>query len=298
MRDYYEILGVSPNSEAEVIAAAYRAMMRKYHPDISSDPKSADKARAINEAYEVLRSPLSRRNYDSKRKMRESFHSSASNEKPPPPPPPPPPTPPPPPPRHHSPSAQELHDQAAAKIKNYDRIALAVVLGFVVIGLFSMTLEGGPLASNPEEQVEAEALVLPQASPVPQATAERAREVSEDGTDPSFKLATLDEGDWQNLGPGCACTFSVGGLDENKLIAGGDGMTFFRLNGEAHLCAAPDTQAMFDGAVSFPCGSTAVKITPYGKVEPGFDGHSSKARLSLTNLSGDLSLTGTWGCYC
>ena len=33
MKNYYEILGVSKNSETEVITAAYKAMMRKYHPD-------------------------------------------------------------------------------------------------------------------------------------------------------------------------------------------------------------------------------------------------------------------------
>jgi DnaJ-domain-containing protein 1 len=34
MKNYYEILGVSPNSETEVITAAYKAMMRKYHPGL------------------------------------------------------------------------------------------------------------------------------------------------------------------------------------------------------------------------------------------------------------------------
>lgn len=88
MKDFYEILGVSPKSETEVITAAYKAMMRKYHPDTNKSASAADKAQEINEAYEVLKSPLKRREYDAER-----AHGSAPSP-PPPPPPPPPPTPP------------------------------------------------------------------------------------------------------------------------------------------------------------------------------------------------------------
>ena len=34
MKDFYAILGVSVNAELEVINAAYRAMAKKYHPDV------------------------------------------------------------------------------------------------------------------------------------------------------------------------------------------------------------------------------------------------------------------------
>ena len=33
MKDYYEILGISPNAEIVVINAAYRALVQIYHPD-------------------------------------------------------------------------------------------------------------------------------------------------------------------------------------------------------------------------------------------------------------------------
>jgi len=115
---------------------------------------------------------------------------------------------------------------------------------------------------------------------------------------PSINLATLKETDWQKIGMGCSCSFSVGTPGKEKLIAGGDGLTFFRLNGKDHLCPAPDTQAMFDGPVSMSCGSAAVQVTPFGKVQPGEDGHSSSARLHIADTAGTLSLTGTWGCGC
>ena len=33
-KDYYRILQVHPQAEPEVIDAAYRLLMRKYHPDV------------------------------------------------------------------------------------------------------------------------------------------------------------------------------------------------------------------------------------------------------------------------
>jgi hypothetical protein len=114
----------------------------------------------------------------------------------------------------------------------------------------------------------------------------------------AVSLGTIDDTDWQKIGMGCACSFTTGAPRNERLIAGGDGRTFFRLNGKERLCPAPDTQAMFDGPVAVSCGPTAVQVTPYGKVDPGFDGHSSKARLHIADSAGTLSLTGTWGCGC
>jgi curved DNA-binding protein CbpA len=62
--DYYTILGVTPASEDVVIRAAYRALMRRYHPD--TDPSSAalQRVQAINAAYAVLGDPEKRARYD------------------------------------------------------------------------------------------------------------------------------------------------------------------------------------------------------------------------------------------
>ena len=63
---YYETLGVSRNSEPEVIEAAYRALMKKYHPDLwRGDAETAEtRAKQINEAFATLRDPVRRRAYD------------------------------------------------------------------------------------------------------------------------------------------------------------------------------------------------------------------------------------------
>ena len=66
MRDYYAILGVTPQAEDVVIKAAFRALAQRYHPDKYSG--SADDAQRkmaeINEAYGVLSDPVKRKAYD------------------------------------------------------------------------------------------------------------------------------------------------------------------------------------------------------------------------------------------
>ncbi len=64
MPDPYETLQVSRKAEAEVIAAAYRSLARKYHPDTNSAPGSSERMREINAAYEILRDPARRRIWD------------------------------------------------------------------------------------------------------------------------------------------------------------------------------------------------------------------------------------------
>ena len=59
--DYYEVLEVSSRARQSVIDKAYRALIRENHPDQGGDP---GRARLLNEAYEVLRDPVKRRQYD------------------------------------------------------------------------------------------------------------------------------------------------------------------------------------------------------------------------------------------
>ena len=62
--DYYGVLGVSPTSEDVVIRAAYRALMRRYHPDADPASDASQRAQAINAAYSVLSDPEKRARYD------------------------------------------------------------------------------------------------------------------------------------------------------------------------------------------------------------------------------------------
>ena len=66
MRDYYDVLGVSPDAGADEIKRAYRQLARRYHPDISGDDRTAVFLEA-SRAHEVLRDPERRRSYDTRR---------------------------------------------------------------------------------------------------------------------------------------------------------------------------------------------------------------------------------------
>ena len=64
-RDYYDILGVSRNATEEDIKKAYRALARKYHPDLHPGNKDMEaKFKEINEAYSVLGDSKKRSDYD------------------------------------------------------------------------------------------------------------------------------------------------------------------------------------------------------------------------------------------
>ena len=64
-KDYYQILGVSKNADAEEIKKAYRKLARKYHPDLNQGDKQAEtRFKEVNEAQEVLSDPEKRRQYD------------------------------------------------------------------------------------------------------------------------------------------------------------------------------------------------------------------------------------------
>jgi molecular chaperone DnaJ len=64
-RDYYDILGVSKNAEADEIKKAYRKLAIKYHPDKNPDDHTAeDKFKEAAEAYETLSNPEKRQRYN------------------------------------------------------------------------------------------------------------------------------------------------------------------------------------------------------------------------------------------
>ncbi|MBU3875380.1 molecular chaperone DnaJ [Faecalicatena sp. AGMB00832] len=64
-RDYYEVLGVGRDADDAAIKKAYRALAKKYHPDMNpGDAEAEKKFKEASEAYAVLSDPEKRRQYD------------------------------------------------------------------------------------------------------------------------------------------------------------------------------------------------------------------------------------------
>lgn len=64
-RDYYEVLGVEKNADEAAIKKAYRALAKKYHPDMNpGDAEAEKKFKEASEAYAVLSDPEKKRQYD------------------------------------------------------------------------------------------------------------------------------------------------------------------------------------------------------------------------------------------
>ena len=64
-RDYYEVLGVQKNANADEIKKAYRKAAIQFHPDKNPGDKEAEeKFKEAAEAYDVLSNPDKRARYD------------------------------------------------------------------------------------------------------------------------------------------------------------------------------------------------------------------------------------------
>lgn len=64
-KDYYKILGVKSEADINEIKSAYRALARKYHPDVNPGNKLCEeKFKEIGEAYSVLSDKNKRKQFD------------------------------------------------------------------------------------------------------------------------------------------------------------------------------------------------------------------------------------------
>lgn len=77
--NYYDFLGIDPNSSFTEIKAAYRIKAKEFHPDRNNGNKNfEDKFKKLNEIYKVLSDPKKREAYD--RKLRSSGNRYSSNK--------------------------------------------------------------------------------------------------------------------------------------------------------------------------------------------------------------------------
>ena len=64
-KDFYAVLGVKKNAEADEIKKAYRKLARENHPDSNpGDTAKHERFKQVAEAYDVIGDPAKRKQYD------------------------------------------------------------------------------------------------------------------------------------------------------------------------------------------------------------------------------------------
>jgi molecular chaperone DnaJ len=76
-KDYYKVLGVSPDATDKEITKAYRRLARQYHPD--ANPGHEEQFKEISAAYDVLGDPAKRKEYDEVRRLGPAAGSMGSS---------------------------------------------------------------------------------------------------------------------------------------------------------------------------------------------------------------------------
>ena len=64
MKNYYQVLNVEENSDAQEIKKAYKQLAKKHHPDVAEEGASCEQFLVIHQAYQVLSDPQARKQYD------------------------------------------------------------------------------------------------------------------------------------------------------------------------------------------------------------------------------------------
>jgi curved DNA-binding protein CbpA len=80
--DPYKVLGVDHAAEPEIVAAAYRALARLHHPDVSRNEDAEPRMARINAAWTILRDPGRRAAYDREHSIEDGLGGAGRGENP------------------------------------------------------------------------------------------------------------------------------------------------------------------------------------------------------------------------
>ena len=72
MKNYYQILFIQKNATLQEIKKAYRILALEFHPDKNKSIHATEKFIEITEAYEILKDPIKRQEYDKKLNLNKS----------------------------------------------------------------------------------------------------------------------------------------------------------------------------------------------------------------------------------
>ncbi len=135
----YAVLQVSPEADAEIIRAAYRSLMQRYHPDRNpGDLQAAEMAVRVVQAYEILSNPEQKAAYDAQL-LREQATLSAQPDR-----------------LAAIRATQRNKGSAAAQAKAqppWILIGIALLLGAGIIWLFMSSRPFSFLGSKPTQQL-------------------------------------------------------------------------------------------------------------------------------------------------
>ncbi len=64
LEDYYAVLGVSSEASPRAIQHAFWKAAQTLHPDVNPDPDALGRYKEAVEAYQTLKNPVARKDYD------------------------------------------------------------------------------------------------------------------------------------------------------------------------------------------------------------------------------------------
>jgi hypothetical protein len=77
IKDYYKILGVKQDASEEKIRERWLELVKHHHPDLEPGDAEDERIKEINEAYQVLKQPLTRWEYDLQRTCERDLGKSS-----------------------------------------------------------------------------------------------------------------------------------------------------------------------------------------------------------------------------